>query len=152
MSDEDKAADVSKNVDEDWKAEVKREQEKLDEKLKEKHAEQAAKHEMPAPDFMHFISGIAAQTLMQLGDIENPFEGKKVVDLQNARYSIDLITMLEEKTKGNLSPDEKSYLKSALHELRMRFVEAAGAKPEAAGSEAAQAPEAGPDASSDEKA
>jgi hypothetical protein len=143
---EDGHGEVS--VDEDWKAEVKREQEKLDAKLKEKREkeskEQAAPHELPAPDFMQFISGIAAQTLMQLGDIENPYEGKKTVNLEAARYSIDLIAMLEEKTKGNLSPDEERYVKSAVHDLRMRFVEAAGAKPETA--------EAEPDASGGEKA
>jgi len=121
-----------KIVDEDWKAEVRREKEKLEKKLEEKREEKrerAESHALPPPDFVHFVSGIAAQTLMQLGDIENPFAGGKKVDLESARYSIDVIAMLEEKTKGNLTPDEERYLKAALHDLRMRFVEAASAKP-----------------------
>ena len=137
------------------KAEVRREKEKLDEKLGKKpgkqpdekldkkpdeklgkkldkeldeRRERPERRELPAPDFAHFVSGIAAQTLMQLGDIENPFEGGRKVDMESARYSIDLITMLEEKTKGNLTPDEERYLRAALHDLRMRFVEVASGK------------------------
>ena len=140
-----------KIVDEDWKAEVRREKEKLEKKIEERR-EEAGRRKLPPPDFIQFGSGIAAQTLMQMGDIENPISGGRRVDLESARYSIDLIALLEEKTKGNLSPDEERYVKSALHDLRMRFVEAAGAKPEAAEPEAGQAPEAGPDASGDEKA
>ena len=119
---------AGKIVDEDWKSEVRREREKLEKKLDEKRKERrerAGKAELPPPDFAHFVSGIAAQTLMQLGDIENPFAGERVVDLDSARYSIDLLAMLEEKTKGNLTPDEERYLKAALHDLRMRYVEAA---------------------------
>jgi len=131
---------AKKTVDEDWKAEVRREQEKLEKKLEEKRAEG---RELPAPDFVHFVSGIAAQTLMQLGDIENPFAGEKKVDLQSARYSIDIIAMLEEKTKGNLTPDEERYLKAALHDLRMRYVEAASGKPKAPPADAGEAPSGG---------
>ncbi|MHC5059051.1 MAG: DUF1844 domain-containing protein [Planctomycetota bacterium] len=140
MLDEDKAAEDSKIVDEDWKSEVRREKEKLEKKIEERR-ERAEKRELPAPDFVHFISGIAAQTLMQLGDIENPFVGERKVDLESARYSIDVIAMLEEKTKGNLTPDEERYLKAALHDLRMRYVEAVSAGPDASASDA------GPDAS-----
>ncbi|MHC4251653.1 MAG: DUF1844 domain-containing protein [Planctomycetota bacterium] len=150
MPDEDKAAEDSKIVDEDWKSEVRREKEKLEKKIDEKRkerGEQVGKRELPAPDFVHFVSGIAAQTLMQLGDIENPFVGERKVDLESARYSIDVIAMLEEKTKGNLTPDEERYLKAALHDLRMRYVEAVSAKPDASASDAGPAPGAGPDAS-----
>lgn len=76
----------------------------------------------PEASFLSFISGLAAQTLMQLGEIENPFEKKKVLNLQAARYSIDLLSMLQEKTEGNLGEDEKRYLGSVLHDLRLRFV------------------------------
>jgi len=131
---------AKKTVDEDWKAEARREQEKLEKKLEEKRAERS---ELPAPDFVHFVSGIAAQTLMQLGDIENPFAGEKKVDLESARYSIDIIAMLEEKTKGNLTPDEERYLKAALHDLRMRYVEAASGKPEPPPADAGADPSGG---------
>jgi len=131
---------AKKTVDEDWKAEARREQEKLEKKLEEKRAERP---ELPAPDFVHFVSGIAAQTLMQMGEIENPFAGEKRVDLQSARYSIEVIAMIEEKTKGNLTPDEERYLKAALHDLRMRYVEAASGKSEAPPADAGADPSGG---------
>ncbi len=129
-----------KIVDEDWKAEVRREKEKLEKKIEERR-EEAGRRKLPPPDFIQFVSGIAAQTLMQMGDIENPISGGRKVDLESARYSIDLIAMLEEKTKGNLTPDEERYLKAALHDLRMRYVEAVKAGP------GASTPDSGPDAS-----
>ncbi len=139
MSDEEKKAALNeekqgdaaapegaeKIIDEDWKAEARREKEKLEKKIEEKRKERAEGREMPPADFLHFVSGMAAQILMQLGAIENPLAGEKAVDLAAARYSIDILQMFEEKTKGNLTPDEKKYLSSALHDLRMRFVEAA---------------------------
>ena len=123
---------AKKVVDEDWKAEVRREKEKLDEKLAEKLEERARRgpefKELPPADFMHFVSGIAAQTLMQLGELDKPAAGGKAVDLASARYSIDILGMLEEKTKGNLTSEEERYLKAALHDLRMRFVDASSGK------------------------
>jgi len=109
-----------KRIDEDWKAEARREKEKLDEELKRRQPPQ----KLPPADFLHFISGLATQALMQLGEIENPLAGEKVVDLEAARYSIDLLGIIEEKTRGNLTPDEKRYLAAALHDLRMRYVQA----------------------------
>ncbi len=144
--DEEKQGDAAapegaeKIIDEDWKAEARREKEKLEKKIEEKRKERAESREMPPADFLHFVSGMAAQILMQLGAIENPLAGEKAVDLAAARYSIDILQMFEEKTKGNLTPDETKYLSSALHDLRMRFVEAAtgpgGEAGGAAGSEA----------------
>lgn len=125
---------VEKRVDEDWKAEARREKEQIDEKLAKEEIEKArkeAERRAPPPaDFLHFVSGIAAQVLMQLGEIENPIAGKKAVDLTAARYSIDILQMLQEKTKGNLTPEEGRYMKAALHDLRMRFVGAATGGPE----------------------
>ena len=124
---EDSGADdgVRKTVDEDWKAEARREGERLERKLKDR-AEGEEARDLPPPDFMHLVSGMAAQVLMQLGEIENPMQGSRAVDLPAARYSIDVLDMLVEKTKGNLTEDEDRYVRAALHDLRMRFVEAAG--------------------------
>ncbi len=123
--------ELEKIVDEDWKAQARQEKEKLDEKVKEKtrreRAGEGAGRETPPADFLHFVSGMATQTLMQLGEIENPLEGgDRKVDLAAARYSIDVLQMLAEKTKGNLTDEEDQYLRAALHDLRMRFVDAAG--------------------------
>jgi hypothetical protein len=122
------AGGPGKIIDTDWKDEVRREKEKLDEKLGER-AERRQREAPPPADFLHFVSGIAAQVLMQLGEIENPIAGKRQVDLEAARYSIDVLQMLEDKTRGNLAPDEERYLKAALHDLRMRYVEAASPPP-----------------------
>ena len=77
---------------------------------------------IPEASFLSFISGLAAQTLMQLGEIENPLEKKKVVNIRAARYSIDLLGILQEKTQGRLTDEEASYLDGVLHDLRLRFV------------------------------
>ncbi len=149
--DEEKQGDAAapegaeKTIDEDWKAEARREKEKLEKKIEEKRQEReerAESRELPPADFLHFISGMAAQVLMQLGAIENPLAGEKALDLAAARYSIDILQMFEEKTKGNLTPDETKYLSSALHDLRMRFVEAATGSGGKAGGDAGS--EAGP--------
>lgn len=117
--------DAAPAVDEDWKAEARREKEKLEEKIRERAGRRVGA-EMPPADFLHLVSGMAAQALMQLGVIENPLEGgEKKGDLAAARYSIDCLQMLAEKTEGNLTDEEDRYLRAALHDLRMRFVAAA---------------------------
>ena len=120
--------DLKKIVDEDWKAEARREKEKLQAKIEEEEETKREARKLPPADFQHFISGIAAQVLMQLGELENPIAGEKRVDIDSARYSIDILQMLGEKTKGNLTPEEQRYLDAALHDLRMRFVGAATGK------------------------
>ena len=117
-------SDGKKIVDEGWKAEAQREKEELDQKLQDE-ADKARAQPLPPAEFLPFVSGIAAQALMQLGAIAHPIYGKKVVDLDAARYSIDIIGVLEEKTKGNLTPEEAQYLNAALHDLRMRYVSVA---------------------------
>ncbi len=121
------AADrLEKTVDEEWKAQARQEKEKLERNVKEKdRAARRDDRDAPPADFLHFVSGMAAQALMQLGAIENPLEGGRKTDLAAARYSIDCLQILAEKTKGNLTDEEDRYLRAALHDLRMRFVEAA---------------------------
>ncbi len=121
------AQETEKTVDEDWKAEARREKEKLARAEKEQKTKAAdgERAEMPPADFLNFVSGMAAQILMQLGAIPNPIKGEKALDLAAARYSIDVLQMLADKTKGNLTDEEDKYMRTALHDLRMRFVEAA---------------------------
>ena len=61
-----------------------------------------------------------------LGQLPDPIEGKPVVRKELAKFQIDMLAVLEEKTKGNLSAEESSMLTDVLHKLRMAFV-AAGA-------------------------
>lgn len=78
--------------------------------------------------FTQFVGGFAVQTLVHLGKMSNPMNGESGVDLANAKYSIDILGILQEKTQGNLTPEEDEYLSNILRDLRMEYVEAANAK------------------------
>ena len=110
------------HVDDDWKAQAQAE--------KAKHA-QASPQEapergpLPPANFTLLVISLATQARMCLGDIEDPQSGQKQVDVELAKHNIDLLGMLEEKTKGNLSDQEKKLLDSVLYELRMRYVQLA---------------------------
>ncbi len=111
--------------DEAWEEEARREKERLSEDLDGKTGtESAERPPLPEPDFMSFLGGLAAQVMIYLGEVESPFSGKREVDLPAARYHIDLIGVLEEKTRGNLTDDEESEMRSLLTGLRMRYVDA----------------------------
>ncbi|MDE3105185.1 MAG: DUF1844 domain-containing protein [Acidobacteriota bacterium] len=76
----------------------------------------------PAMDFVQLIQSFYMTALMQLGG--TAMEGQQPqVDLMGARQSIDMLAVLEEKTRGNLTPDESRLVESALFELRMGFLE-----------------------------
>ena len=75
--------------------------------------------------FVTLISQFHASTLIALGQMENPVTKQKETNLEQAKFSIDILGMLEEKTKGNLKDEEENVLKKALTGLRMAYVEAA---------------------------
>ena len=77
-------------------------------------------------DFTNFVLSLSTSALIQLGEIQDPFTQKLAKNLPLAKQTIDLIGMLNEKTKGNLSPDEEKVLEYVLYDLRMRYVKAAG--------------------------
>lgn len=78
----------------------------------------------PEAKFTILVSSIATQTFVGLGLFQHPITKKKEVNLDTAKYSIDLLQVLAEKTRGNLTEPEKKYLADILYDLRMRFVEA----------------------------
>ncbi|MBM4032748.1 MAG: DUF1844 domain-containing protein [Planctomycetes bacterium] len=80
--------------------------------------------ETPEAKFAILVRSIATQVFVSLGQIENPLTKKKEVDLKSAKFSIDLLQMLSDKTRGNLTDDEKRFLESVLYTLRMGYVEA----------------------------
>ena len=112
---------TEKKVDEEWKRQAAEEKAKAD----QAQAKEPARGPLPKPDFMMFLAGLATQALIHLGEIEHPATKKKETNLEEAKYSIDLLEMLEQKTKGNLTPEEKRYLDQLLYDLRMRYVAAA---------------------------
>jgi len=95
-------------------------------KTEEPLGEEGSAQEGPLPeiDFIHFIFSLSTSVLIQLGEVEDPFAQKLVKNLPLAKQTIDLIGMLGEKTKGNLTPDEEKVLEYVLYDLRMRYVKA----------------------------
>jgi hypothetical protein len=82
------------------------------------------KGSLPKIDFSSFILSLYSSGLVQLGKVEDPSTGKKSVNLDLAKHTINMIAMLEKKTSGNLNKEEERLLKSLLSEIRLAFVEA----------------------------
>jgi hypothetical protein len=74
-------------------------------------------------DFTTFVLSLGSSALVHLGDIEHPDAQATRENLALARQTIDILAMLSEKTRGNLSPEEARFLADLLAELRLRFVE-----------------------------
>ena len=66
------------------------------------------------------------EALIAMGDMPHPSTRKQATNLPQAKYLIDLLGVLEEKTKGNLAVEEGKLLKDALYQLRMRYLAKAG--------------------------
>ncbi len=77
---------------------------------------------MPQVTFSTFILSLASSALVQLGEVPNPETGETTQDLVMAKHSIDILTMLESKTRQCLDPDESRLLEGILYELRMKYV------------------------------
>jgi len=79
--------------------------------------------------FAHMVMQQSSMAMMLLGKSPHPETGEVVRDLDAARFFIDQLEMLEQKTKGNLNQDEATLLKQSLMSLRMTFVECVNAPP-----------------------
>ena len=113
-------------VDEDWKAQAQKEKETLKEQEKVEHEkEEEPRPPMPEANFSGLVSMLATQAFYALGLIrpEGDEEKKVEPDWQIAKFNIDMLGMLEEKCKGNLTDEEAALLKSTLDQLRMLFVQ-----------------------------
>ena len=81
----------------------------------------------PHLDFNALVLSLASSALIHLGEAPDPVSGKtQDPDLLLAQESIDLLAILQEKTRGNLSEDEARFLDTLLYDLRVRYVAAAG--------------------------
>ncbi|HBQ21709.1 MAG: hypothetical protein A2Z91_03045 [Deltaproteobacteria bacterium GWA2_38_16] len=74
-------------------------------------------------DFSTFIFSLGSAALIHLGVTANPMNNKIEKNLEEAKQNIDLLSLLQEKTKGNLTTDEEKLIHNLLHSLRMRYVE-----------------------------
>lgn len=115
-------------VDDDWKSQAQAEKEKLAEAEAKAASKQGsgaggAPGELPPADFASLVGMLATQSLMYLGGVADRKSGGVIFDPDMARFYIDLLAVLEDKCKNNLSEDESKDLNGALHELRVRYVE-----------------------------
>jgi hypothetical protein len=85
-----------------------------------------AQDDLPGVDFATFVLSLTHSAHVHLGLAADPGTGETEANLPMARQTIDLIALLEDKTKGNLSGEEERILEQALYDLRMRFVEVTG--------------------------
>lgn len=76
----------------------------------------------PNPDFSFFIATISMQASIALGQIASPATNKIEEDLNQAKFLIDTLTMLQEKTRGNLDTNESKLLENLLYELRNLYL------------------------------
>jgi len=105
--------EIKKKVDESWKEKVE----------KEKQApKEEGKFIPPVPDFKFFITTLALQASIAMGHMANPETKETQKDPAQAKFIIDTLGMLQEKTKGNLSSEESQLLENMLYELRVAYL------------------------------
>lgn len=113
------------HIDTDWKAAAQAEKERLAAEEAKTEAERGDRRagELPEADFKTLVGVLASQAIVGLGAIGDPKSGRVVVDLPGAKFAIDLLDVIQQKTKGNLDETESRELSQALTELRARFVQ-----------------------------
>lgn len=126
---------MEKKVDESWKEQVEKEKTTVrqqetppsrsrpeSEPRRESPSARPRGGAPPAGEFSMFLSTLSMQALMALGEIPHPVTQTAQEDLEQARYLIDVLGMLQEKTKGNLTAEESALMEDVLYELRMKYV------------------------------
>jgi len=132
MAEEETKEEKKIFVDEDWKVEAQKEKEKLaaQEEAERKEAEVQERQRGPLPpgDFAALISMLTTQAFFALGllEIQGQEGEEREPDLAMAKYNIDMLETLQEKTKGNLTPEEEKVLSNMINQLRMAYVKVAG--------------------------
>lgn len=84
------------------------------------------------PHLIQLIISLEAAAMQQMGKLQNPLTGKIDRDLGMAKSSIDMLTMIQTKTEGNLTDDESTLLKRTLYQLRMNYVDELNSEKKAA--------------------
>ena len=120
-------------VDDDWKAEARKEKERLAQ-------ETAQPGPLPAASFAELVNLIVMQAMAGMGLLPGPAGERFAPNLEVAKHFIDMLQVLEDKTKNNLTPEEKGLLDQVLYEMRMSFVQVAGGGPPAGPAPAAPPP------------
>ena len=105
--------EAKKKVDQNWKSQVEKEKEEAQSKDEVYHQ----------PTFEIFLSSLTMQAMIALGKIENPISKKIEKNYDHARFLIDTLEIIKEKTKNNLSSGEEKLLDESLFNLRMMYVD-----------------------------
>lgn len=93
-------------------------------KDKDQESRSTPPRDLPEVNFSTFIFSLSSSTLIHLGLVPDPATGKHTVDLPLAKQTIDILNMLKEKTRGNLTHDESKLMENLVYDLKMRYVEA----------------------------
>lgn len=129
--------DREKHIDESWKDSVSGEKEILIGGGKKEncgtgcgcgHSHEQADNQEQADsmeiNFTNYVSSLAFQALIFLGELPNPLDDSKLEkNLPQAKFLIDTLIMIREKTKGNLTPEEDNLISATVYELQMKFVD-----------------------------
>ena len=93
-----------------------------EEPKEKKQKKEATGQPLPEVNFSSLIFSLSSSALLHLGEINDPQTGEKLEDLPMAKHSIDIISMLKDKTRGNLDNEEQKFIDSILTDLRLRYV------------------------------
>jgi len=130
MAEEEKKQEKKIIIDEDWKQQAQKEKEILaaqeETETKKAQDERRARGPLPKGNFAALVSMLTTQALFALGLLQVKGQEEREPDLELAKYNIDMLETLQEKTKGNLTKEEKTVLTNTLNELRMGYVKLAG--------------------------
>ncbi len=110
--------ETKKTVDESWKDQIE----------KEKQQKAKTEQKFHQPSFTIFISSLSMQAMIAMGSLENPVTKKKEANPEQARFLIDTLDIIKQKTEGNLTKEESHFLEESLYHLRMGYIETQNAK------------------------
>ncbi len=122
---------MDKRVDESWKEQVEKEKSQAaapppraggPQPSAPGRDEPVPSRKAPSGEFGMFLSSLSMQAMMALGELPHPVTQERQEDLEQARYLIDILGMLQAKTQGNLTAEEGQLLEGLLYELRMKYV------------------------------
>jgi len=113
-------------VDSDWKQRAQETKKQISQEEETAEAGSPSRAALPPPTLATHLSQLITEAVVALGDLEHPVTKKQMKDLDLARYLIDTLDMLKQKTEGNRDEEENRMLEGALYNLRMRYVDTEG--------------------------
>ena len=119
-------AELKKKPKKEKKGKRKKEAKPQEKQEAQQEAKQEQQPPLPEVTFSTFVYSLSTSALVHLGEIAEPISQKMDKNLPLAKQTIDILGILQEKTKGNITQEEENLLNSFLYDLRMRYVKAMG--------------------------